>query len=166
MSPVIAGALGTPLQSAGAPGNGTSAIEDVDITGTPTGGTFKLSFRSELTVDIAFDAAIAAVELAIEALGSIGAGNCTVTGVNPNFVFTFTGDLAKLDVEDLFVLAENLLTGGSSPSVTITDTTPGVTAFGRGMGPAAMAQDTASGDIYANEGTALEPSWAKVGLQT
>jgi len=163
---VIETARGTPLETAGAPSAGTDEVQSIDITGTPTGGTFKLSFMDEVTADIAYDADAAAVEAAVEALNCIGSGGCTIAGTNPNFGATFGANLAKLGGLPLFVLEENALTGGTTPSVSITQDTPGVTADGRGAGKGARVVDVTNGVLYINTGTALEPTWTKVGTQT
>ena len=99
-------------------------VQTVDITGTPTGGTFKLSFEGDATANIAYNADAAAVDAALEALDSIPAGGVTVTGSNPNFTVTFAGFLKATPVP-LLVLDTNGLTGGSSPTVAIARTTTG-----------------------------------------
>jgi hypothetical protein len=100
-----------------------SEVQSVDITGTPTGGTFTLAFGSDVTGDIAYDADASAVEDALEALNNIGSGNVTVTGSNPNFTVTFGGDLANAKLP-LLVGDETDLTGGT-PGFTIARDTVG-----------------------------------------
>lgn len=48
--------------------------------GVPTAGTFTLTFGGQDTAALPFDATAAAVQAALEALGTIGAGNVAVTG--------------------------------------------------------------------------------------
>lgn len=48
--------------------------------GVPTAGTFTLTFAGQATAPIPFDATAAQVRAALEALGTIGAGNVLVTG--------------------------------------------------------------------------------------
>lgn len=111
-----------------------SEVQSVDITGTPTGGTFTLSLGSETTSTIAFDAASAAVQSALEALANIGTGNATVSGSNPNFAVTFASALANKKMP-LLVSDNALLTGGTAPDVTVTRDTagsPGTQYFGSG----------------------------------
>jgi hypothetical protein len=63
--------------------------------GTPTGGTFTLKFGANTTGALAYNASAATVQAALEALTSIGSGNCSVSGQGPNyFVVTFKGALA------------------------------------------------------------------------
>ena len=107
-------------------GTEADAVQDIDITGTPTGGTFTLSFGTETTSAIAFDANAAAVTTALEALNNIGTGNIVVTGTNPNFVATFGGTLANTKVPVLTADGA-ALTGGTTPDVTVTNTTDGAT---------------------------------------
>lgn len=99
-------------------------VQTLDITGTPTGGTYKLSFEGDPTTDLAYNADAAAIDAALEALDSIPAGGVAVTGSWPNFTATFGGFLKATPVP-LIVLDTNALTGGSSPSVAIAETTPG-----------------------------------------
>ena len=161
---VIEGTFGT-RQNAGAPGDGTSEIQSLDITGSPTGGTFKIEFDGHISGDINHDDDAAAVELVLEAMDNTGAGACTVAGTNPNFGITFGANLAKLAVPE-FTLYENLLTGGSTPTVAPSTDTPGVTAAHRGAPKGAEVQDTTNGVLYINAGTGLEPTWTVVGTQT
>jgi hypothetical protein len=97
--------------------------QTITVTGTPTGGDFKLSVDGEVTAAIAFDANAAAVQAAIVALSNFAAGDVTVTGTTTKTI-TFGGAYAGVDVPTI-LLADNDLTGGSSPSVTIATTVPG-----------------------------------------
>src|SRR5579864_9159015 len=54
-------------------------VQTVSITGSPTGGTFTLSFGGHTTTGIAYNAAASAVQSALVALASIGSNNVTVT---------------------------------------------------------------------------------------
>jgi len=163
--PIIEGSKTPLLSSAAAPVDGTNEVQSLDITGVPTGGTFKVAFDGFISGDINFDDDAAAVELVLEAMPNIGAGAATVAGTNPNFGVTFGANLAKLAVPE-FTLYENLLTGGTSPTVAPSTDTPGVTATHRGAGLGSLAVDESSGDLYINAGTALEPTWTLVGGQT
>lgn len=102
---------------------GVNDIQTLTITGTPTGGTFKLRFKGAVTATINHNANAAAIDSALEALATIGTGNVAVTGSGP-FTVTFGGDLAG-ELMPLLELDTNSLTGGSSPDVTIAHTTPG-----------------------------------------
>jgi len=97
--------------------------QTIQVTGTPTGGDFKLSVNGEVTAAIAFDANAAAVQAAIVALPSFAAGDVTVTGTTTKTI-TFGGAYAGVNVPTI-LLADNDLTGGSSPSVAIATTAEG-----------------------------------------
>lgn len=166
--PIIEDTLG-PLEHAGAPSDGTDEQQTITVSGTPTGGSFKLSYQGFLSGAIAFDAAVADVEAALEAIPSIGTGNVAVSGAGalPGNVHTvaFQGDLAKLAV-DLLVVEDNSLAGGTDPAVAIAESQAGVTATGRGARKGCKLIDTTNGIDYINTGTAAEPTWTKVGTQT
>ena len=102
----------------------TSEVQTVTITGSPTGGNFKLAFKGSTTGNIAYNAAASAVQSALEALSTIGAGNVTVAG-SAGGPYTVTFQAALLgDVPQMTADASGL-TGGTSPNVTVTTTTPG-----------------------------------------
>jgi hypothetical protein len=107
----------------GSGGSGTAEVQTVTITGAPTGGTFTLTFDGNTTADIAFDALAAAVQAALEALPNLDPGDVTVTGAAGGpYTVTFTA--AEGDVPQMTANGDDL-TGGSSPGVTVTTTTPG-----------------------------------------
>lgn len=104
----------------------SSEQQTVTITGTPTGGTFTLTFAGSTTTGIAYNANSAAVEAALEALDSVGVDNVTVTGgpgPDTPYVVTFTGDLAGEDVPQM--TATGSFTGGTTPAITVTTNTEG-----------------------------------------
>lgn len=102
-------------------------VQTVTITGTPTGGTFTLSYDGQATAPIAYNAAGAAVQTALEALPGIGVGNVTVSGsASGPFTVTFAGDLGDRHVQTLVGNGASL-TGGTDPGVTVVVTTPGGT---------------------------------------
>lgn len=107
-------------------------VQTVTITGTPTGGTFRLLLNGELTAAIAYNAAAAAVQSAIEALPSVGSGNVACTGgalPGTAVVATFQGALASRKIP--LMTAINSLTGGSSPAVAVAQTTAGTQGPGQ-----------------------------------
>jgi hypothetical protein len=69
------------------PGVWTLGIENA------AAGTFTLSFESQSTAQIAFDANAATIRSALEVLSTVGAGNVEVSGAGP-FTVTFKGALA------------------------------------------------------------------------
>jgi YD repeat-containing protein len=56
------------------------SVQQVQLTGGPTGGTFTLSFGGQTTAAIAYNATAATVQAALQALSTIGAGNVLVAG--------------------------------------------------------------------------------------
>jgi hypothetical protein len=102
-------------------------IQTVTITGTPTGGTFTLSYQGQTTSGIAYNAAAATVQTALEGLSSIGSGNVACTGgALPGTAVDveFQGDLANTNV-DVMLSDGSSLTGGTSPAVAVTVDTEG-----------------------------------------
>lgn len=111
---------------------GANHVQTITVTGTPTGGTVRYAFDGQVTAAIAFDAAAAAVQAAFEALSNIGTGNVTVTGgpgPGTPWVLTFGGAMAAVPLPSITLYA-NSLTGGTNPTSTIAQTTPGRYAGG------------------------------------
>ncbi len=107
----------------GTGGSGTAEVQTVTITGTPTGGTFTLTYDGETTGPIDFDAASADVQTALEALANIEPGDVTVTGAAGGpYTATFTA--AEGNVSQMVGNGDEL-TGGVAPAVTVTTPTPG-----------------------------------------
>lgn len=105
----------------------TNEVQTLTITGTPTGGTFTITFGGQTTDPIAYNASAAAVELAFEALPNVGAGNGTCAGgalPGTPVTITFTGALAGVDVP-LATADGSGLTGGTTPDAAIALTTSG-----------------------------------------
>ncbi len=107
---------------------GVNAVQQIAITGTPTGGTFTLSFGGQATAAIAYSATAAQVQSALVALTSIGAGGVTCTGgplPGSPVSITFAG-LNAVQPVALITANTSGLTGGTSPAATLTTTTTGV----------------------------------------
>lgn len=114
------------LASACAVAGGVSEVQTVTITGTPTGGTFTLTYEGDTTAAIAYNAAAAAVQAALELLPSIGTGGVVGAGgalPGTPVTITFAGKLAKRNVSQL--TAAGSFTGGTTPAIAVTTTTPG-----------------------------------------
>jgi len=170
--PVIEGSGGM-LSGAGAPGAGTSEVQTLTIGGTPTGGTFQLAFEGLTTAAIPWSnvnaTLIAAIDAALEALASIGTGNVvvavgTMTAGIGTATITFGGSLAAKAVATIAV-ANNSLTG-TSPTLAVAETTPGVDAAGRGAAKGTLYTDVTNGVLYISTAAAPTPTWVKVGLQS
>lgn len=99
--------------------------QTVTISGTPTGGTFTLTFGGQTTSGLAHNASAAVVEAALEALSTIGQGNVQVTGsAGGPYTVEFVGALAKTNVAAMTADGASL-TGGTTPSVAVVTATAG-----------------------------------------
>lgn len=104
-----------------------SEAQQIAVTGSPTGGTFTLTFSGQTTSTIAWNASAGAVQTALEALSNIAPGDVVCTGgplPGTPVVVTFSGQYAGTDVA-LMTDNDAGLTGGTTPAVTVTTTTPG-----------------------------------------
>jgi hypothetical protein len=88
-------------------------VQVLSFSGTPSGGTYKLSFEGSETAALPFEATAAELQAALEALPTVGAGNVEVIG-NSNKQFTFVGDLAAKDVSQIGVDGSAILGGGAA----------------------------------------------------
>lgn len=116
----------------------SNELQTVTITGTPTGGTFTLSWDGATTAAIAYNAAAAAVQAALEALPNILPGDVTVgggPGPDTAFTVTFGGRYAGTNVAAMTASGASL-TGGTSPDVGVATTTAGGTESPTGEGTA------------------------------
>lgn len=112
---------------------GTNNVQTGTMTGTPTGGTVRLTYDGRRTATIAYNAAAAAVQTALEALPNIGTGG-VVCGGGPwpgtPITVTFSGSFTQKRPHPTITLAaaDNALTGGTTPTLSFAQTTPGVLA--------------------------------------
>ncbi len=122
-----------------------SEAQTVTITGGPTGGTFTLTLAGQTTAAIAYNATAAAVQTALNALPNINAGDVTVTGgpgpATP-YVITFGGQYAGEDMPAMTASGASL-TGGTSPAVGVTTSTPGGGNAGAGTVDGFLFNNTA-----------------------
>jgi hypothetical protein len=113
---------------------GTANVQTVTITGSPTGGTFSLTLAGfgslpNQPYNVSTSALIAAILAAWDL-------TVTVTGTaGSSYVVTFPAAAGNLSP----MTATNGLTGGTSPTISVANTTPGVTgvntrAVGAGTG--------------------------------
>lgn len=158
-------------------GANANAVQTVTITGTPTGGTFTLTYAGQVTAPIAFNASAATVLAALIALPNIATASNVATGggalPGAAVTVTFQGELGNQPIP---VMTINIagLTGGA-PAGTVTTTTPGTTAetiIGVFDGP---DRDFAANTVAANEPTPVYyhscvfdisklPQWVQYGL--
>lgn len=152
------------FESKGVPSAGTDEVQTITFGGTPTGGTFKLSFQGQATANISWNATnatlVANIDAALEALGNIGAAGVTtavgtMTAGIGTITVTFNGVVGKMAV-DTMVVAANALTG-TLPTIAVAETTPGVTATARGYPKGTLVIDSTNGTLYQNTGTPTAP---------
>jgi hypothetical protein len=151
---------------------GTNEVQTLTIGGTPTAGTFKLTFDGWQTAAITWSAVnatlLAAINAALDLLpngaaSAIVATAGTLTAGIGTILLTFSGaPLAKRAVP--LMTAQSSLTG-TSPTLAIVETTPGVDATGRGAPIGAQLVDVTNGKLYINT-TVPNPTWVVVGTQT
>lgn len=152
---------------------GTNEVQTLTIGGTPTGGTFKLRFEGNNTSAITWSATnntlLANIQAALDAHPALGTNGCvasagTVTAGIGTILLTFGAARAKQAVETMTVAANNLT--GTSPTLAVAETTPGVDATGRYAAKGDMGVD-ADGIVYVNTATSGPiATWTKVGSQT
>ena len=104
----------------------TNEVQTVTVTGSPTGGTYTLTWSGQTTAAIPYNATATQVRTALEALSNIAPGDVTVTGgPHPGTAMTVTFGGAYLGDNVAEMTATASLTGGSTPDVTIATTTAG-----------------------------------------
>lgn len=105
---------------------GSNEVQTITITGSPTGGTWTLTFAGETTAGIAHNASAATVLAALDDLPNIKLGDVTVTG-NAGGPYTVTfvgGPYAGVNVPELSASGA-LLTGGTDPAVGVATSSGG-----------------------------------------
>lgn len=114
---------------------GANEVQRITITGTPTGGTFTLTFQGNTTAGIAYNATAAAVVAALEALPNVNPGDVAATGgALPGAAVdvTFQGQFAGVNVTQMTANSAGL-TGGTSPTATVTTQAAGGGGSGSGQ---------------------------------
>lgn len=106
-----------------APGVSTNEVQTVTLPAGATAGTWTLTFGTDTTNPIAYNASAAAVKTALTSLPSIGADNVDVTGTSPGpYTVTFQNAFAGVNVPLLSGDGTKLTPPGA---VTTAVTTPG-----------------------------------------
>jgi hypothetical protein len=156
------GAIGV-VPFVGPPTAGTTEIQTITFGGTPTGGTFTLSFKGYTTAPIAWSATnatlVANIDAALEALVSIGIGGVacavgTMTAGIGTITVTFNG--ANLVNRNLASAMGNVSSlTGTAPTLAVSRSTPGVDATFRNAVEGAVITDTANGVLYVNTSSTL-----------
>lgn len=167
--------LGDPILNAGAPVAGTNEVQTLTIGGTPTSGTFKLAFDGFPTAAITWSATnatlLANINAALDLLpnggtSAIVATAGTLTAGIGTVLLTFSGGNLQRKAVNTITVADNSL-AGTSPTLAVAETTPGVDATFRTAPTGAMLIDTTNAFSYINTSTtALAPTWTKTGTQS
>ena len=163
---------------------GVNEIQQVAVTGAPTGGTFPLTFGGQTATGIGYNATASQVQAALRALSGIGPTGVTCTGgplPGTPVLVEFTGPHAAADVAAM-TTSSGSLTGGTSPTVAVTTPTAGVAASWnneRFCAVAVVAADgTGCGDVvkaaaltYLDglrevcfEVRVIDPTWTSIGV--
>jgi hypothetical protein len=110
--------------------DGASEVQTVTVTGTPTGGTFTLTYDGQTTAAIAYNATAAVVQSALRALSNMPESGVSVTGsAGGPYTVTFadSNNVSQMT-------ATPSLTCGTAPSVTVaTGTQGGSSSFVRAV---------------------------------
>jgi len=133
----------------------TNEVQTITITGTPTGGTFTITWNGETTGTIAYNANAATVLAALEALVGIEPGDVAVGGgalPGTPITVTFQGAYAGQNVAAM--TTTDSLTGGTTPASAVTTTTPGADAA---VDIPAVPAGAVQGNVY------LDTTWAGLG---
>ena len=112
---------------------GVNCVQTLTFTGTPTGGTFKLSFKGAITAAITYTQTAATlasnIQTALNALSTIGASGVSVAANSGSPIITFSGSalagMALPLVEFVTHNGANALSDGTSPSASVAMTTVG-----------------------------------------
>lgn len=103
---------------------GTSEVQTINHYGSPTGGTWTVTFNGFTTANLAYNISTADLQTALRLLSSIGSTGVTVGGGVTAWVVTFAGTLANTAVPLMTANAAGLT--GVTISGAVATTTPGV----------------------------------------
>lgn len=105
--------------------DGANEAQTVTISGSPTGGSFTLTYAGSTTSAIAYNASASAVQSALVALDTIEAGQVSVSG-SAGGPYTVTFNTGPANPAQM--TASSSLTGGTTPSVAVATATQGGSA--------------------------------------
>lgn len=120
----------------------TNEVQTITFSGSPTGGTFTVSFYGRTTPALAHNISVANLKTALENLPTIGKDNITITVSGPVWTITFVGALGGKNLP-LLVVDDSNLSGGSSPSMAVAESTKGGSAGVAGV----FTQDAIAFDV-------------------
>ena len=110
-------------------------VQTMELSSRTNGGQIYLTYKGETTASIPYTASAADIQAALELLSNVNAGDITVTSAPPatplnnnpppDMIFTFLDTFGDVPM----ILVKNELTGPSTPDVTITETTKGISEW-------------------------------------
>lgn len=173
---IIEGRITTILPIDDVPGAGTDAVWTVTLADTISSGSFTITYDgpegTETSGAITWSSTnatlLSRINTATNAMGLFATGellaedDALTLGIG-TLTLTFGGAYEKLAVGTLSI-DDALIVGGGS--VTIEETTPGVTASFRSRGIGTVCCDVTHAKLYINTGTATAPTWTVVGAQS
>lgn len=112
-------------------------IQTVTITGGPTGGTFTLTYAGQTTAGIPYNATPAQVQAALRLLSNIAPAGVKATGTAlpaGSVAVEFVNQLGGTDVAAMTANSAGL-TGGTTPTAVVTQTTAGAPVTSVGLVP-------------------------------
>jgi len=104
-----------------------SDVQTISVSGTPTAGTFQLTFGGQTSAPVPFNATAAQIQAALGGLSNVGASGVVCTGgalPGANVTVTFAGPLA-VGAQPVIAASGSTLTGAGSPTAKLTHTTTG-----------------------------------------
>lgn len=165
---IIEGTFG-PYFNAGAPSAGTNEVQTATLGGTGGTSTFKLTLDGISTGAIAWSATNATllsnINTALDAVfgaSQIVATDSTLASGLGDLLLTFSG--SEFSKRAVNTMTAEIVTGALT--ISIAETTPGVTATARGALKGATVIDSTNGVHYTNTGTTSAPTWTKTGTQS
>lgn len=118
---------------------GTNEVQSIAITGAPTAGSIDVAYtyydsatgtvKDSATANLAYNSTSAAADTALEGIAQLGVGSLTVGGgplPGTPLTVTFSGASVAQKPHRALKIVNNNLTGGATPTPTVTRTTPGV----------------------------------------
>lgn len=168
----IPGASSPDIPFSGQPSAGATGLYILTFGGTPTGGTFTITFDGYTTSAISWSSTnatlVSNIDTALEALSSVGSGNVTTAALNMTsgigtISLTLAGNLLAKTVSAPTVSSS--LTG-TAPTLTVTQAIAGVDATFRGCLAGTQVYDVLTGNTYVNTSTTLAPTWVDAGNLT
>lgn len=107
--------------------NGTDEVQQLAISGSPTGGTFTLTYDGQTTAAIAYNATASVIQTALQNLSNIAVGDVACTGGPLPGTAVSIAFRANLGLQNVSTITTaDSLSGGTTPATAVTTPTPGV----------------------------------------